>query len=313
MVGYVEQFDTLVDELTVSQMLSYTAALKLPKQTTPEEREERVEEVIKMLGLGSCRDTVIGSALVRGISGGQAKRVNIGLALVTRPKVLFLDEPTSGLDSRTADEVVELVRQLAHGGMRTVVCTIHAPTGRSFAKFDDLHMLHDGQTIYDGPLNGAQTYFEGLGYTRDLDCSLPEWLVDLTSEMPSALKEGAEDDDFENEKNAEAVRGNFISHYQKSGVRRHSLTRIDSVASITTTSIDDQEPPSEISRLFTLLKFRTLPHYKSGQFLGVRFGDKILFALLILSLYYGIGDKTDSQSILSTATLLYFVCAICGY
>jgi ATP-binding cassette subfamily G (WHITE) protein 2 len=128
-LGYVEQFDTLVGELTVENMLRYTAELKLPGSVTKAEREARVEEVIHMLNLESCRKTVIGSALSRGISGGQAKRVNIGLALVTRPPVLFLDEPTSGLDSRVADEVVELLKVFAHDHNRTNVCTIHNPTG----------------------------------------------------------------------------------------------------------------------------------------------------------------------------------------
>mmetsp|Transcript_9062 Transcript_9062/g.12548 ORF Transcript_9062/g.12548 Transcript_9062/m.12548 type:complete len:577 (+) Transcript_9062:186-1916(+) len=312
MVGYVEQFDTLVDELTVAQMLAYTAALKLPKNTTADERRERVEEVIRVLGLNSCRDTVIGSVLVRGISGGQAKRVNIGLALVTRPKILFLDEPTSGLDSRTANEVVELVRQLAYEGERTVVCTIHAPTGRAFAKFDDLHMLHDGQTIYDGALNEAQAHFESLGYVRDSECSLPEWLVDLTSELPPEFVEGSKGDLIDNEKEVKS-RHNFADQYRNSVASQKSLKRIQSVGSITTTSIDDHEPPSEMRRLLTLLRFRMIPHYKSGQYLGVRFGDKILFSLLILSLFFGIGDKTDSQSILSISSLLFFITAICGF
>ena len=81
LVGYVEQFDTLVGELTVAQMLQYTAALKLPRNTSAAARTQRVHEVISMLDLQSCQDTVIGNALRRGISGGQAKRVNIGLAL----------------------------------------------------------------------------------------------------------------------------------------------------------------------------------------------------------------------------------------
>ena len=81
--GYVEQFDTLVGELTVFEMLCYTAELLLPASMPSEERNYRVEQVIEQLKLGDCRDTVIGNVLKRGISGGQAKRVNI--ALVPRP------------------------------------------------------------------------------------------------------------------------------------------------------------------------------------------------------------------------------------
>lgn len=313
-VGYVEQFDTLVGELTVAQMLAYTAALKLPASTTVQERSERVEEVIDMLNLGSCRDTIIGSTMVRGISGGQAKRVNIGLAMITRPRVLFLDEPTSGLDSRTADEVVDLLRQLAKDG-RTVVCTIHSPTGHAFGSFDDLHMLHAGSTIYDGALSSVEAHFESFGHERDPVMSLPEWLVDMTSDAPrgKTLTPSGHDE----EDNLAGFGGggerNFSAFFERSDLRRSSLSRRESAMSIKVDLPKDEPPPSQFSKLVTLLRFRMLAHYKDGQFMGTRFGDKIVFALLILSLYFGIGDNTDAQSIQSTASLLYFVCAICGY
>jgi len=316
LVGYVEQFDTLVGELTVEQMLSYTASLKLPASTTAGERQDRVEEVISKLDLHSCRNTIIGSALLRGISGGQAKRVNIGLAMITRPRILFLDEPTSGLDSRTADEVVELLRELAHEG-RAVVCTIHSPTGHAFAQFDDLHMLDDGKTIYDGTLLGAQSYFEGLGYSRNLDCSLPEWLVDITSSMPRMFEGKSLTDAEETEENNETTSASddnkFAEMFAASNLKKTADERQENTAMNKVQLNQDDVPPSEFSKLLTLLKFRMLAHYKDGQFIGTRFGDKIVFALLILSLYWGIGDNEDPQSITSTSTLLYFICAICGY
>jgi len=307
LVGYVEQFDTLVGELSVEQMLAYTAALKLPGSTTAEERAERVDEVIQRLDLESCRGTIIGSSLIRGISGGQAKRVNIGLAMITRPKILLLDEPTSGLDSRTADEVIELLWQLAREG-RTVVCTIHSPTGHGFARFDDLHMMNAGKTIYDGPIGEVQIYFEGLGFARDSEMSLPEWLVDLTSDIPRQKHEAHEvhEDGVNNGRN-------FAALYDKSDVRVESKIRQELSMSVVIDTEKDLDPPSQLSKLFTLLRFRMLAHYKDGQFLGTRFGDKIVFATLILSLYWGIGDKSDAESIQSVAAMLYFVAAICGY
>jgi len=116
--GYVEQFDNLVEVLTVEQMLMYTAELKLPALTRAQQLE-RCEEVISQLRLEDCRKTVIGGELVTGISGGQKKRVNIGLSLITRPPILFLDEPTTGLDSAMADDVCVIMSLLAAQG-RTV-------------------------------------------------------------------------------------------------------------------------------------------------------------------------------------------------
>jgi ATP-binding cassette subfamily G (WHITE) protein 2 len=322
-VGYVEQFDTLVGELTVENMLRYTAELKLPASTTPQEREDRVEEVIAMLNLESCRKTVIGGPLMRGVSGGQAKRINIGLALITRPPISFLDEPTSGLDSRTADEVVECLRQLAHEQGRTVVCTIHSPTGHAFSLFDDLYMIHRGELIYDGKVHAAQAYFEGHGAVRDVNASLPEWLVDLTSEMESiqqkrrsaAAAKGLQED----ERDVSMHGGtSFVDLYQKSELK--AVADANRVAALEeqkkvppVNHKRDQQAPSELSKLVTLLKYRSSAHVQSAEFMGTRFGDKIIYGLLILSLYFGLGEQTDPQSIASVSSLLFFVSALSGY
>lgn len=311
-VGYVEQFDTLVGELTVYQMLLYTAELKLPATATAQDRSERVEEVIDMLDLGKCSDTVIGSDLQRGISGGQAKRVNIGLALITRPKVLLLDEPTSGLDSRTANEVVDLLRKLCREGQRTVLCTVHSPSGHAFAMFEDLLMLHEGRPIYDGSLGNAQSYFEGLGQEYEAACSLPEWLVDITSDLPNQYKSS---NDLPNVEETEAInKTDFAAEYAKSEIRSQAEKHRQNNAKVVS-SVKNHvyTPPSSFSKLMTLLKFRMTAHYKDEQFLGTRLGDKVFFGLLILSLYWGIGDDPDPQAITSTATLMYFIAALCGY
>lgn len=103
------------------------------------------------LGLGVCEHTAIGNALKRGISGGQAKRVNIALAMITRPAIIFLDEPTSGLDSHMANEVSRTLQALAREG-RTIVCTIHSPTAYAFSLFDALLMLKKARSPRTAPL-----------------------------------------------------------------------------------------------------------------------------------------------------------------
>lgn len=147
--GYVEQFDTLLDILTVEEMLMYTAELKRPISQPAAEKQAAVEELLDVLALNTCRSVRIGSPLARGISGGQAKRVNIGIALVTNPRILFLDEPTSGLDSYTSNEVMSVVKSLATHGI-TVCATIHSPTSYTFNLFDRLLLLLRGQVAYFG-------------------------------------------------------------------------------------------------------------------------------------------------------------------
>lgn len=103
---------------------------------------------------------------------GQAKRVNIGVSLITDPQVLFLDEPTSGLDSFTADEVMQYVAKFARSYQRAVCATIHSPTPRTFAVFDRLMLLVCGHVVYAGPCGlPAVNYFLGLRSP-----SLPEFV-----------------------------------------------------------------------------------------------------------------------------------------
>jgi len=182
--GYVEQTDTLLDNLTVAEMLQYQAELKRPHTECKVEKRRAVRLMLKWLRLESCAHTVIGNVLSRGISGGQSKRVNIGIALITEPRVLFLDEPTSGLDSFTADEVMTVVKDLTSTGV-TICSTIHSPSTFTFGLFDDLLMLNDGRVIYFGEARDTM-----IGYFKGLPVQLPEqraaeseaeWLVRTTT------------------------------------------------------------------------------------------------------------------------------------
>jgi ATP-binding cassette subfamily G (WHITE) protein 2 len=100
--GYVMQDDLLNGNLTVQETLNFTADLRLPSNMTAEERKERVEEAIRKTGLDRTRNTIIGTPTIKGVSGGERKRVCVAMELLTHPRLLFLDEPTSGLDSVTA-------------------------------------------------------------------------------------------------------------------------------------------------------------------------------------------------------------------
>ena len=147
--AYVTQEDVLLGTLTVRETITYSANLRLPNTMTKGEIDDVVEATIMEMGLQECSDRVVGNWHLRGISGGEKKRLSIALEILTRPRLLFLDEPTSGLDSASAFFVIQTLRNIARDG-RTVISSIHQPSSEVFALFDDLFLLSSGETVYFG-------------------------------------------------------------------------------------------------------------------------------------------------------------------
>lgn len=110
--------------LTVKETITYAAELRLDENMKSEDKANRVQTILNMLGLNEVGDTLIGNENIRGVSGGQLKRVSIGVEIINLPDLMFFDEPTTGLDSAISFEVMAAVRNLANQN-RTVICTIH--------------------------------------------------------------------------------------------------------------------------------------------------------------------------------------------
>ncbi|KAH7434945.1 hypothetical protein KP509_06G041600 [Ceratopteris richardii] len=162
-VAFVTQEDTLLGTLTVRETIRYSAYLRLPDKMPKEEKETIAESTILEMGLQDCADTPIGNWHLRGLSGGEKRRVSIALEILMRPRLLFLDEPTSGLDSASAFFVMQTLRSLSRDG-RTVLFTIHQPSSEVFSIFDNLFLLSNGQTIYFGPAPRAHEFFAQAGF-----------------------------------------------------------------------------------------------------------------------------------------------------
>ncbi|KAL3353195.1 hypothetical protein AABB24_020937, partial [Solanum stoloniferum] len=178
--GFVTQDDVLYPHLTVSETLVFTALLRLPKTFTVEEKTAHAEAIITQLGLTKCKDIIVGGPFLRGISGGERKRVSIGQEMLINPSLLFLDEPTSGLDSTTALRIVSTLRDLAKGG-RTVVLTIHQPSSRLFYMFKKVLLLSEGNPLYFGRGEDAMGYFSGIGFSPLVAMNPSDFLLDLSN------------------------------------------------------------------------------------------------------------------------------------
>ena len=120
--SFVEQDDFLISTMTVRELFEF--AVQITTYHTPSECTEKVDELIRRLGLSSCQHTLVGNASIKGVSGGERKRTSIGYELITNPRLLFLDEPTSGLDSHIAYKIIQLLNSEAERGM-TILATIH--------------------------------------------------------------------------------------------------------------------------------------------------------------------------------------------
>ncbi|WIA12825.1 hypothetical protein OEZ85_006453 [Tetradesmus obliquus] len=308
--GYVEQFDTLLHILTVEEMMLYTAELKRPRSEPLASKKAAVDTLLEKLGLTPCRHVKIGNPLEKGISGGQAKRVNIGISLITSPRVLFLDEPTSGLDSFTANEVMTTVKALVTDGV-TMVATIHSPTAYSFSLFDSLMMLVRGRTVYFGkPGDAAVSYVRALhgaqGITltqQQLDSSsawshnAAEWMVDVFTQADREGRGGAFADAYEASTLKQAIDAEALALAQSHAdlspqVQKELATRSETVT-------------PWWWGLKTLVKYRTTNNYTSSAFLGARIGDKVLMGLLIMTLYLGIGDDFNAGNYINMAAVLF--------
>lgn len=160
-IGYVPQDDLLIEELSVFDNLYYAAKLCF-KQLSEKELNELVTQTLESLGLYETRNLKVGSPLDKTISGGQRKRLNIGLELLREPSVLFVDEPTSGLSSRDSENIMDLLKELSLKG-KMIFVVIHQPSEDIFKMFDRLIVLDVGgyQVFYGNPID-AIWHFKGM-------------------------------------------------------------------------------------------------------------------------------------------------------
>ncbi len=179
--GYVTQDDILFEVLTPRELLTFAANIKLSHKKETE-RKDLVEDLITRLGLEKCADTRVGSALEKGLSGGEKKRTAIGYELITDPMILFLDEPTTGLDSVSAHKIIKLATDEARINKRIVIFTIHQPNSEIGGLFDKLLLMSEGKITYHGEYKDTIGFFAGLGYSCPAKFNPSEFLP-LTTEL----------------------------------------------------------------------------------------------------------------------------------
>nr|XP_027190419.1 ABC transporter G family member 31 [Cicer arietinum] len=214
--AYISQVDNHTAELTVRETFDFanrcqgSAVPELLKTLESLEKEKNVlpspeidafmkavsvggkkhnvmtDYILKVLGLDVCSDTVVGSDMIRGISGGQKKRVTTGEMIVGPRKALFMDEISTGLDSSTTFQIVKCIGNFVHQMEATVLMALLQPAPETFELFDDLVLLSDGHIVYQGPREHVVEFFESLGFKLPPRKGVADFLQEVTSKKDQA-------------------------------------------------------------------------------------------------------------------------------
>ncbi|XP_073309318.1 ABC transporter G family member 22-like isoform X4 [Primulina huaijiensis] len=325
-IGFVTQDDVLFPNLTVRETLTYAARLRLPRTLTKEEKEKRAMDVILELGLERCQDTIIGGSFVRGVSGGERKRVCIGNEIIINPSLLFLDEPTSGLDSTTASRIIETLNDIAEAG-KTVITTIHQPSSRLFLKFDKLILLGKGSLLYFGKASEAMAYFSTIGCSPLIAMNPAEFMLDLASgnvtdiSIPSEFKDKVQMGNFKAEtkggKIDPAVIHEYLVEAYEARVAVHEKENIMEPVSM------DEEMKSKLSsskreygaswyEQYSILFWRGLKERKNDYFSWLRI-TQVLTTATILGLLWWQSGSDNPKELQDQAGLLFFIAVFWGF
>ncbi|WJX11363.1 ABC transporter G member 22 [Trifolium repens] len=324
-IGFVTQDDVLFPHLTVKETLTYAARLRLPKTFTKEQKEKRALDVIYELGLERCQDTMIGGSFVRGISGGERKRVCIGNEIIINPSILFLDEPTSGLDSTTALKIVQMLQDIAEAG-KTVVTTIHQPSSRLFHKFDKLILLGKGSLLYFGKASEAMNYFQSIGCSPLISMNPAEFLLDLANgnindvSVPSELEDkvliGNAEVQKYNGKPSPAVVHEYLVEAYESRVaeteKKKIMVSVPQDEALKDKICSQRQWGARWDEQFSILFWRGIKERRHDYFSWLRI-TQVLSTAIILGLLWWQSDAKNPKDLQDQAGLLFFIAVFWGF
>ncbi|KAL8464896.1 hypothetical protein ACS0TY_034397 [Phlomoides rotata] len=312
--AYVTQDDNLIGTLTVRETISYSARLRLPDRMPWADKRTLVESTIIEMGLQDCADTVIGNWHLRGVSGGEKRRVSIAIEILMRPRLLFLDEPTSGLDSASAFFVTQTLRGLSRDG-RTVIASIHQPSSEVFELFDRLYLLSSGKTIYFGQASQAYEFFAQAGFPcpalrnpsdHFLRCINSDFdKVKATLKGSMKMRFEINDDPVERVTTAEAIR-TLVDSYRTSQYCYAATEKIEEMSKIKGTVLDSGgSQASFLMQAVTLTRRSFVNMSRDFGYYWLRLVIYIVVTICIGTIYLNVG--TGYSSILARGACASFV------
>ncbi|KAJ1740047.1 hypothetical protein LPJ78_004944 [Coemansia sp. RSA 989] len=301
--SFVQQDDLMHPLLTVQETLAYASNLRLPSsEYTAQDKNNRVNTVIRQLRLEAARNTRIGNEETRGVSGGERKRVSIGTELLTDPRLLFLDEPTSGLDSNSSELVVELVKGISQEQGIATLMTIHQPSAHIFNTFDKVILLSQGRVIYFGPTSTAIEYFSKIGYECPVHENPADYFVSIMT-----LDYRSEETLTRSKEQVQILADAFVKHANMDSKQcLEKSPHPDEAGSLNSSTREITiSRNSWLHEYLTLTKRDWLNIKRNVNYCGSQIGQPVAMGLLIGFMFFQL--KHDGMSIQNRLGVIYII------
>lgn len=295
---FVPQDDMLHGFFTVQSYMRHYASLvglKLPRK----ELDAKIDKLIKGLGLWDQRSTIVGDVFLKGLSGGQKRRLSICLEALSDPNNFVLDEPTSGLDAESALQVMEFLKNyVLEARGRRIILTIHQPNGFIWNLVDNCILLSKGQLVYGGPRNKMEDFFALQGHPTPKEWNPSDWYVTMVN------------DEFRNHARSVDEWSKLYREWDPDFA----------VADPWANAKNDDKIPTPLpmvktSRAFDLRAIGALTYryfmnlWFNPGILVVRIAMYSMLALMVGALFWELGEKHDYESIISRAAVLFYCVA----
>jgi len=297
--AYVQQDDLFIGSLTAREHLKFQAILRMGKGVPYRAKLQRVDDVITELSLGKCADVIIGTpGVIKGLSGGERKRLAFASEALTDPSILLCDEPTSGLDSFMASNVLQVLKGLANKG-KTIIITIHQPSSELFNLFDKLLLMAEGRVAFLGTPMQASDFFTNMGQPCPSNYNPADFFVLKLAIAPNAEAECRANikticDTFASSEIAKDVNEQIIIHRAES-LYLHPLDVLSGSG----------YRASWFTQFWAILWRSWLSVLKEPMLVKVRLFQTSIIALIIGVIFYGQTLTQDGVQNINGAIFLY--------
>ncbi|KAJ5499341.1 Aminoacyl-tRNA synthetase class 1a anticodon-binding [Penicillium expansum] len=251
------------------------------------QRMDRIRTLLEAFGIQNQANTLVGTPIRKGISGGQKRRVSVASQLITNPRILFLDEPTSGLDSTASFEVMSYAKELARANNLLIIASIHQPSTTTFKLFDKLLLLSAGKTCYFGAISAVESYFSGIGYPIPMQTNPAEFLLDTVSSDFASSK------DFEEDR-VEAIQTAWANSNEAKSLTRQVSERVSSAERLANKGfMEEKTRPGTISITTALLHRSFVKSYRDVIAYGIRIAMYLGLAIMMGTVWLRLRPSQD--------------------